>query len=86
MTPNHPQFQPCLSLNEFLGDYDTQAQWEAALEKARWPVGHLGRHSRSAARYRAFRLHGLRKAVNGGCFRSPIALLPGFFRTPKLLL
>jgi Zn ribbon nucleic-acid-binding protein len=41
MTPNHLQFQPGLSLNEFLRDYGTQAQCEATLEKARWPAGYL---------------------------------------------
>jgi len=41
MTPNHLQFQPGLSLNEFLRDYGTQAQCQAALEKARWPGGYL---------------------------------------------
>lgn len=39
MTPNKLQFQPGLSLNEFLRDYGTQAQCEAALEKVRWPTG-----------------------------------------------
>ena len=41
MTPNYLQFQPGLSLNEFLRDYGTQAQCQAALEKARWPAGYL---------------------------------------------
>jgi Zn ribbon nucleic-acid-binding protein len=40
MTPNQLQFQPGLSLNEFLRDYGTQAQCEMALEKARWPAGY----------------------------------------------
>ena len=39
MTPNYLQFQPGLSLNEFLQDYGTQALCEAALEEARWPGG-----------------------------------------------
>jgi hypothetical protein len=41
MTPNHLQFQRGLSLNEFLRDYGTQAQCQAALEKARWPAGYV---------------------------------------------
>ena len=41
MTPNHLQFQPSLSLDEFLRDYGTQTQCEATLEKARWPAGYL---------------------------------------------
>lgn len=40
MTPNRLQFQPGLSLNNFLHDYGTQAQCEAALEKSRWPTGY----------------------------------------------
>ena len=41
MTPNQLQFQPGLSLNEFLRDYGTQALCETALEKARWPAGYI---------------------------------------------
>ena len=40
MTPNQLQFQPGLSLTDFLHDYGTQAQCEAALEKSRWPRGY----------------------------------------------
>ena len=41
LTPNNLQFQPGLSLSEFLRDYGTQAQCEAALEKTRRPAGYL---------------------------------------------
>jgi hypothetical protein len=41
MTPNHLQFQPGLSLNEFLAQYGTEAQCEAALQKFRWPGGFI---------------------------------------------
>ena len=40
MTPNHLQFQPGLSLDEFLKRYGTQAQCEAAVAQARWPDGY----------------------------------------------
>lgn len=36
---NRIQFQPGMSLNRFLEDYGTEAQCEAALERARWPQG-----------------------------------------------
>lgn len=39
MAMNRIQFQPGLSLPEFLRDYGTEAQCEAALEAARWPRG-----------------------------------------------
>jgi transposase-like protein len=39
MAMNRIQFQPSLSLNEFLQSYGTEVQCEAALEKARWPNG-----------------------------------------------
>jgi hypothetical protein len=39
MSMNHIQFQPGLSLPAFLQQFGTEAQCEAALEKARWPQG-----------------------------------------------
>jgi transposase-like protein len=39
MAMNHVQFQPGMSLSEFLQLYGTEAQCEAALEAARWPNG-----------------------------------------------
>lgn len=39
MAMNRIQLQPCLSLNEFLHNYGTEAQCEATLEHARWPDG-----------------------------------------------
>jgi Zn ribbon nucleic-acid-binding protein len=39
MTANRLQFQPGLSLNEFLAHYGTEAQCEAVVQKARWPSG-----------------------------------------------
>lgn len=39
MAMNRIQFQPGLSMPEFLKDYGTEAQCEQALEAARWPEG-----------------------------------------------
>lgn len=48
---NRIQFQPGISLSEFLADYDTEDRCAATIESARWPTGfecpHYGnkRHS-----------------------------------------
>ena len=39
MSMNRIQFQPGMSLFEFFGQRGTEAQCEAALERARWPQG-----------------------------------------------
>jgi len=39
MAMNRVQFQPGLSMPEFLQQFGTEAQCEAALETARWPRG-----------------------------------------------
>ena len=39
MAINRIQFQPGLSMPEFLKDYGTEAQCEQALEAVRWPKG-----------------------------------------------
>ncbi len=39
MKMNRVQFQPGLSLNQFLNQYGSQEQCEAALEASRWPGG-----------------------------------------------
>ena len=39
MAMSRIQFQPGLSLNQFLENYGTDSQCEAVLEKARWPAG-----------------------------------------------
>lgn len=36
---NRIPFQPGLGMTQFLAEYDTEAQCEAALEKFRWPQG-----------------------------------------------
>ncbi|AHE97760.1 IS1595 family transposase [Thioalkalivibrio paradoxus] len=39
MAQNRIQFQPGMSMPEFLAQYGTEAQCEAALERVRWPEG-----------------------------------------------
>ena len=39
MKMNRIQFQPGMSLNQFLASYGDEAQCEAVLEKSRWPQG-----------------------------------------------
>jgi len=39
MAMNRIQFQPGMSLFEFFDQFGTEAQWEAAVEHARWPQG-----------------------------------------------
>jgi hypothetical protein len=41
MKMNRIQFQPGLSLNQFLAQYGTDQQCESALESARWPQGFI---------------------------------------------
>jgi hypothetical protein len=49
MPMNRVQFQPGLSMPEFLRQFGTEAQCEAALEQARWPEGFLHRNLRFTA-------------------------------------
>ena len=39
MAKNRIQFQPGMSMPEFIAQYGTEAQCEAALAQARWPHG-----------------------------------------------
>ncbi len=42
MAMNRIQFQPGLSLTQFLEQYGTEERCEQALEQGRWPEGYLG--------------------------------------------
>lgn len=44
MPENKIQFQPGMSLSTFIAQFGTEAQCEAALERARWPTGFLCPH------------------------------------------
>jgi hypothetical protein len=44
MALNRVQFQHRMSLSEFIRTYGNEAQWEAALEWARWPEGFVCPH------------------------------------------
>ena len=41
MTTNHIQFQPGMSIPEFLASFGTEAQCAEAVRQARWPQGSL---------------------------------------------
>lgn len=60
MTINEIQFQKGLSLTDFLKDYGTEEQCEAALVKARWPKGFQCPACSSAATAYEFSRHGRR--------------------------
>jgi hypothetical protein len=50
MAMNRVQFQPGLSMPEFLQQFGTEAQCEAALQAARWPGGFVCPNRGGAAR------------------------------------
>ncbi len=85
MAINRIQFQPGLSLNEFLNKYGTEPQCEAALEKARWPRGFIcpGCHSTR----HCVVWHGRAKTFQCSCCRRQITLRAGtIFHGSKLPL
>ena len=47
MAMNRIQFQPGLSLTQFLEQYGTEERCEQALEQARWPEGYCCEHCAS---------------------------------------
>ena len=51
MAMNRIQFQPGLSMPEFLKDYGTEIQCEQALEALRWPEGFRCPRCAGAAHY-----------------------------------
>ena len=85
MTPTHLQFQPGFSLNEFLRDYGTQAQCQAALEKARWPAGYLCPACQSGSH--CIVRHGKVKTLQCNRCHTQVTLTAGtIFHTAKLSL
>jgi hypothetical protein len=81
MSMNRIQFQPGLSMPEFLEQFGTEAQCEAELQKTRWPQGFvcpiaatpvtlflgLGRTRRSSAG----RVGSKHRSLPGRCSRAP---------------
>jgi transposase-like protein len=85
MPMNRVQFQPGLSMPEFLRQFGTEAQCEAALERARWPEGFRCPHCGQAAHY-VLRV-GARKSFQCSACRRQTSLIAGtLFQGTKLAL
>jgi transposase-like protein len=85
MAMNRIQFQPGLSMPEFLKDYGTEAQCEQALEAARWPEGFRCSRCDSAAHYVV--RDGNRKVFQCSACRHQTSLIAGtVFQGTKLPL
>lgn len=85
MAMNRIQFQPGLSMPEFLKDYGTEAQCEQALEVARWPQGFACPRCFSAAHYVV--RDGVRKVFQCQSCRHQASLIAGtVFQGSKLPL
>lgn len=85
MAMNRVQFQPGLSLPEFLAQFGTEAQCEAALEGVRWPEGFRCPHC-GAAEHWVLRV-GARKIFQCGACRKQTSLIAGtLFQATKLAL
>ena len=85
MPMNRVQFQPGLSMPEFLRQFGTEAQCEAALERARWPEGFRCPHCGQAAHY-VLRV-GARKSFQCSACRRQTSLIAGtLFQDTKLAL
>lgn len=85
MPMNRVQFQPGLSMPEFLRQFGTEAQCEAALEQARWPEGFRCPHCGQASHY-VLRV-GARKSFQCGACRRQTSLIAGtLFQGTKLAL
>ena len=85
MPMNRVQFQPGLSMPEFLRQFGTEAQCEAALEQARWPEGFRCPHCGQASHY-VLRV-GARKSFQCRACRRQTSLIAGtLFQDTKLAL
>lgn len=85
MTMNRIQFQPGLSMPEFLQRYGTEAQCRAALQAARWPSGFVCPACGGAART-SFERGGLRYWQCGQCAYQCSLLSGTIFESSKLPL
>ena len=85
MAMNRIQFQPGLSMPEFLKDYGTEAQCEQALEAVRWPTGF--RCPRCAGEAHYVLRDGMRKVFQCHACRHQASLIAGtVFQGTKLPL
>jgi len=85
MAMNRIQFQPGLSMPEFLKDYGTETQCEQALEALRWPEGFRCPRCAGAAHYVV--RDGVRKVFQCAACRHQASLIAGtIFQGTKLPL
>lgn len=85
MTTNRLQFQSGLSLKEFLDQYGTEAQCEAALQKARWPSGFICPECQGSSYCIVW--HGKVKTFQCNCCHTQTTLTAGtIFHATKLPL
>jgi transposase-like protein len=85
MAMNRVQFQPGLSVPEFLRQFATEAQCEAALERVRWPQGFRCPHCGEA--HRCVLRVGARKVFQCGACRKQTSPIAGtVFQGTKLAL
>ena len=85
MAMNRIQFQPGLSMPEFLKSYGTEAQCEQALEAVRWPSGFCCPRCASEAHY--VMRDGVRKVFQCNACRHQASLIAGtVFQSTKLSL
>ena len=86
MKTNRIQFQPGMSLNQFLTKYGTEQQCEAALENVRWPQGFRCPKCSSKEHYSYRRQCGVKIFQCRSC-RSQTTLMEGtIFHSTKLPL
>lgn len=85
MPTNQVQFQPGLSMPEFLQRFGTEAQCEAALQAARWPRGFVCPNCGGDART-SFARDGLRYWQCGGCSHQCSLISGTLFEATKLPL
>jgi len=85
MPMNRVQFQPGLSMPEFVQQFGTEAQCEAALQAARWPHGFVCPRCGGAART-SFVRNALRYWQCGGCGLQCSLISGTLFEASKLPL
>lgn len=85
MPMNRVQFQPGLSMPEFLRQFGTEAQCEAALQQARWPDGFVCPQCGGGART-SFMRRGLRYWHCVGCDHQCSLISGTLFEATKLPL
>jgi len=85
MAMNRVQFQPGLSMPEFLRQFGTEEQCERTLERLRWPQGFRCQHCGETRHY-VLRV-GARKVFQCGSCRRQTSLIAGtVFQGTKLAL